>query len=209
MVESRRSSTLYGVRNTYVDVAGDGRESPLKYTTAESTAMTPERWGWSRVAAQVHCVSPAATEPSLGMAGSRRSSTLAVANGRYLDAAGDGRESPLKYTFHAQSSGPASCWGWPGIAAQVHSCSSAVSPGMSWGWPGVAAQVHYSALLSRRRQRWGWPGIAAQVHYAIGLAIQKRQAGDGRESPLKYTDCAGCPGAAVAGDGRESPLKYT
>ena len=34
-------------------------------------------------------------------------------------------------------------------------------------------------------------------------------AGDGRESPLKYTTAGGLSGVAAAGDGRESPLKYT
>ena len=34
-------------------------------------------------------------------------------------------------------------------------------------------------------------------------------AGDGRESPLKYTGWRSLPFAPLAGDGRESPLKYT
>ena len=77
---------------------------------------------------------------------------------------------------------------------------------------------------------WGWPGVAAQVHFRRFLNA-RRAAGDGRESPLKYTcwqlhrlphrlGVAGsrrsstlllCCVLAVlpAGDGRESPLKYT
>ena len=34
-------------------------------------------------------------------------------------------------------------------------------------------------------------------------------AGDGRDSPLKYTVDHGVVSAVVAGDGRDSPLKYT
>src|ERR1035438_5562173 len=35
------------------------------------------------------------------------------------------------------------------------------------------------------------------------------RAGDGRDSPLKYTTFAPVVAAACAGDGRDSPLKYT
>ena len=81
---------------------------------------------------------------------------------------------------------PCASWGWPGIAAQVH---FGIVPGeaiLSWGWPGIAAQVHFSIVTSAGNSGWGWPGIAAQVHLTstIPACIV---AGDGRESPLKYT----------------------
>ncbi len=34
-------------------------------------------------------------------------------------------------------------------------------------------------------------------------------AGDGRDSPLKYTNCSVTSVVVAAGDGRDSPLKYT
>ena len=77
--------------------AGDGRESPLKYTDSFQLPSTS----------------------SLGMAGSRRSSTL----GRkiqptlcLLGMAGSRRSSTLTDSPCMQC-----CrWGWPGVAAQVH-----------------------------------------------------------------------------------------
>src|SRR6185312_15819791 len=47
---------------------------------------------------------------------------------------------------------------------------------------GITAHVH----CARRSKRWGWPGITAHVHSA---QIHRREfkAGDGRESPLTYT----------------------
>ncbi len=78
------------------------------------------------------------------------------------------------------------CWGWPGFTAQVHSTLEQLAPGWSWGWPGFTAQVH-----------WG--------NYSARLG----RAGDGRDSPLKYTYPLGVVWCLVAGDGRDSPLKYT
>ena len=55
---------------------------------------------------------------------------------------------------------------------------------------------------------WGWPGFTAQVHFE-GIGTGTQAAGDGRDSPLKYTLAKGKTMPEVAGDGRDSPLKYT
>ncbi len=55
---------------------------------------------------------------------------------------------------------------------------------------------------------WGWPGFTAQVHFSFGL-VSGWRAGDGRDSPLKYTKAPLEDEAYTAGDGRDSPLKYT
>ena len=166
-----------------------------------------DRWGWPGIAAQVHyldnrtatrCAGDGRESPlkythasaarhaaALGMAGNRRSSTLMHAL-RSSSTAGDGRESPLKYTASTVSAEHRR-WGWPGIAAQVHCRPSSAHSGIGWGWPGIAAQVHSTALPQR----------------------PSSYAGDGRESPLKYTASRRHRTFSCAGDGRESPLKYT
>ena len=101
--------------------AGDGRDSPLKYTRSLHRHARRVRWGWPGFTAQVHwtrCDATAAIrlgmagihrsstlldragmrDCTLGMAGIHRSSTLAQRASRYADCAGDGRDSPLKYT---------------------------------------------------------------------------------------------------------------
>ncbi len=144
---------------------------------------------------------------SLGMAGSRRSSTLIV----------------FSYP-------PRHRWGWPGVAAQVHWGGRYSPLSVCWGWPGVAAQVHLlthlvcSAVAGDGREsplkytsaRNGWcigpagDGRESPLKYTFGSnAIHTVCAGDGRESPLKYTKTIHGPPIRLAGDGRESPLKYT
>src|SRR6266567_894052 len=74
------------------------------------------------------------------------------------------------------------------------------------------AENHRSSTLVTRLNRsgvcWGWPRITAQVHSFLRHTTSTI-AGDGRESPLKYTNGFLFPLPALAGDGRESPLKYT
>ncbi len=57
-------------------------------------------------------------------------------------------------------------------------------------------------------QSWGWPGFTAQVH-CKKKAKAEVDAGDGRDSPLKYTGLTRHTRRLRAGDGRDSPLKYT
>ena len=102
-------------------------------------------WGWPGVAAQVHFR-------------------------RFLNArraAGDGRESPLKYT----------------VAVLRPCCAS------RWGWPGVAAQVHLSHLCSSTAE--AGDGRESPLKYTSERKyFFVVTAGDGRESPLKYTTCS-------------------
>src|ERR1700686_3915191 len=98
------------------------------------------------------------------MAGNHRSSTLTHAI-EHLDAslgmAGNHRSSTLSL---ADINGEYML----GMAGNHRSSTLRPSPG-------------------RRRTGWGWPGITAQVHSAH-RDQPRPQAGDGRESPLKYTE---------------------
>ncbi len=93
---------------------------------------------------------------------------------------------------HRSSTLPRSAWRvMPVLGMAGNHRSSTLSPGLivcplGWGWPGITAQVHCLVRGSDCRDRWGWPGITAQVHFDIGVCLL-RKAGDGRESPLKYT----------------------
>ena len=165
--------------------AGDGRESPLKYTIRAMRAAP------------------------LTAGDGRESPLKYTRSSPWLSAlhAGDGRESPLKYTCNRH---PSSVYqlGMAGNrrSSTLHGRRHAPPPG--WGWPGIAAQVHYLRCPMARLICWGWPGIAAQVHWQRLLG-SLFMAGDGRESPLKYTGPRWLPYRRGAGDGRESPLKYT
>ena len=121
--------------------AGVGRGSPLRYTIGNVGIGGP----------------------GLGLAGDRRSGTLAQGGGRRrggLGLAGDRRSGTLPRNIALDQVR----WGWPGIAAQVHCSPASGSHAGSWGWPGIAAQVHYGQRFIPLAGCWGWPGIAAQVH---------------------------------------------
>ena len=168
------------------------------------------RWGWPGFTAQVHCSSSTGRECVtlgmagihrsstldgdlstrrcwLGMAGIHRSSTLRTAASRTSMRAGDGRDSPLKYTRADRAALRRQRWGWPGFTAQVHYAAHGALRQLRWGWPGFTAQVHScrwrtSSLrrlgmagihrsstlramqLAHGCSRWGWPGFTAQVH---------------------------------------------
>src|SRR5208283_1719243 len=98
MAGNRRSSTLCtlcGPHLCRLGMAGNRRSSTLEYL-----ALT--------------------FQIGLGMAGNRRSSTLNRWDLLDVASAGDGRESPLKYTWYRKEGAVMAGWGWPGIAAQVH-----------------------------------------------------------------------------------------
>ena len=149
-----------------------------------------------------------------------------------MPLAGDGRESPLKYTGRADSAPCAVCWGWPRITAQVHLQRADAACTCGWGWPRITAQVHSQACYGRRRIALGMAENRRSSTLTSHVRRRRDRAGDGRESPLKYTDAARMIvginrlGMAenrrsstlehrasirhdLAGDGRESPLKYT
>ncbi|SRR5579885_142892 len=122
--------------------AGDGRKSLLKYTTDQKTPMGQIAGDGRKSLLKYTEIDRGIELVKLGMAGSRCSSTLSFCIGT-----------------HGYS------WGWPGVAAQVHSSKLSLISEWSWGWPGVAAQVHSLAVAPVVRLCWGWPGVAAQVHF--------------------------------------------
>ena len=78
----------------------------------------------------------------------------------------------------------------------------------SWGWPGITAQVHSLARLSF--PCWAGDGQESPLKYTErNRLVIFVVAGDGQESPLKYTRIISSSGSIMAGDGQESPLKYT
>ena len=63
---------------------------------------------------------PAIAGAGLGMAEIHRSSTLALRLVEPRRLAGDGRDSPLKYTSRSVVHDCTAGWGWPRFTAQVH-----------------------------------------------------------------------------------------
>ena len=252
MAGIHRSSTLTGLRGCRPSMAGDGRDSPLKYTDCVGKTAMPVGWGWPGFTAQVHCDS--VDEHCDCCAGDGRDSPLKYTRSascelaHALGMAGIHRSSTLQLRIRASSRHG---WGWPGFTAQVHFARAMPASTMRLGMAGI----HRSSTLDCVRRvsdvSWGWPGFTAQVHCqpiarytagALGMAgihrsstlqcsrvAVQRAAGDGRDSPLKYTRrCLlhlhdhgwGWPGFTAqvhcladdvldAGDGRDSPLKYT
>ena len=96
--------------------------------------------------------------------------------------------------------------------AGIHRSSTLLRSGWSRSMALGMAGIHRSSTLlefdNLSRESWGWPGFTAQVHFARYVAVDLC-AGDGRDSPLKYTGVRMEPSTAQAGDGRDSPLKYT
>ena len=266
MAGIHRSSTLRRPAGADYLLAGDGRDSPLKYTWGNLYPRGGSSWGWPGFTAQVHFRSRLNSRRcALGMAGIHRSSTLQSRNGsedrelgmagihrsstlrsrRDTDAlrlgmagihrsstlfttfyanqtglgmagihrsstlnpstdiveskAGDGRDSPLKYTFDGVGYSACSGWGWPGFTAQVHLLRS-TTPG--WRLLGMAG-IHRSSTLIRKGETevcqlgmagihrsstllaiwptyqlgWGWPGFTAQVHLGRAELAEKQQVG--------------------------------
>ncbi len=99
----------------------------------------------------------------LGMAGIHRSSTLAiiaVLTSFTLGMAGIHRSSTLR--------------SWAGTG-----CSSL-------GMAGIHRSSTLQWPICHHYFCWGWPGFTAQVHFN-GQSVITISAGDGRDSPLKYT----------------------
>ena len=129
--------------------AGDGRESPLKYTASDC-------------------------ESQVCAAGDGRESPLKYTSTRYLPDqpnAGDGRESPLKYTVLTLRTLVPQRLGMAGNRRSSTLCECSCTDSSGWGWPGIAAQVHSMYIEHARTERWGWPGIAAQVHFDCRMAV--------------------------------------
>ncbi len=191
-----------------VTCAGDGRDSPLKYTRDDGVPSMPRR---------------------LGMAGIHRSSTLDAQQTQLTRCAGDGRDSPLKYTRRACAACDAQRWGWPGFTAQVHLIVSALHAIRAGD--GRDSPLKYTArAVGHVAAALGMAGIHRSSTLSARGRSARSAAGDGRDSPLKYTrqrdasrqHALGMAGihrsstlncswhrASCAGDGRDSPLKYT
>ena len=100
-------------------VAGDGRDSPLKYTTA-ARSPEPQTLGMAGIhrSSTLHGGTRMSWQ-GLGMAGIHRSSTLRGRTGNKclsLGMAGIHRSSTLE-GGHVPDRDR---WGWPGFTAQVH-----------------------------------------------------------------------------------------
>ena len=167
MAGIHRSSTL--INGTPVVSHALGMAGIHRSSTLHRQRDARRCWGWPGFTAQVH---------------SRRNRTLRTCR------AGDGRDSPLKYTAYRRDGSAAmlNCWGWPGFTAQVHlrgnaGARSTLVLGM--------AGIHRSSTLYARSRPCAY------------------SAGDGRDSPLKYTRTSSGMLRTTAGDGRDSPLKYT
>jgi ATP-dependent exoDNAse (exonuclease V) alpha subunit len=138
MAGIHRSSTLTR-EYPCADFAGDGRDSPLKYTNV-TTSISPTQ---------------------LGMAGIHRSSTLISLNLQrrfVLGMAGIHRSS----TLADDADGRDSCWGWPGSRYTQRRQFP-----LGYRSESLMADSLKLTLLVRIVQpfrRWGWPGFTAQVH---------------------------------------------
>ena len=102
--------------------AGDGRDSPLKYTTLGIGVLANTSLGMAGIRRSSTLMSTSVQSGiQLGMAGIRRSSTLSTAppaQGDQLGMAGIHRSSTLPVGAGITA---IRSWGWPGFTAQVHS----------------------------------------------------------------------------------------
>ncbi len=188
--------------------AGDGRESPLKYTIGDAATILMAA-GDGRESPLKYTVSR--NLPSLkmlGMAGNHRSSTLrqsAALGGRPLGMAGNHRSSTLIYKVNPLN-------GMLGMAGNHRSSTLAVAASQAvqrWGWPGITAQVHFWI----RTSSCAWLGMAGNHrsstlnHYGLVQPFLLGMAGNHRSSTLSKASTQSRWPLGMAGNHRSSTLE--